>query len=81
MIQLDIWSRTKKSDSATLVHTLPVGSQRCGKIKSGYILTRVIDIEKSPINPLVFTSGRMASRVHNKRLAEKRREPYASAMT
>jgi len=48
---------------------------------------RVIDIEKSSFNPLVFTSGGMAPECNraNKRLAEKiaekRREPYASVIT
>jgi len=49
---------------------------------------RVIDIEKSSFNPLVFTtSGWMVPECNrvNKRLAEKivkkRREPYASAIT
>jgi len=48
---------------------------------------RVIDIEKSSFNPLVFTSGGMAPECNrdNKRLAEKiaekHREPYASVTT
>ena len=48
---------------------------------------RVIDIEKSSFNPLVFTTGGMAPECNrvNKRLAEKiaekRREPYASVIT
>jgi len=49
---------------------------------------RVIDIEKSSFNPLVFTTtGRMAPECNrvNKRLAEKiaekRREPYALVLT
>jgi len=48
----------------------------------------VIDIEKSSFNPLVFTTtGRMAPECNrvNKRLvekiAEKRKEPYASVIT
>jgi len=44
---------------------------------------RVIEIEKSSFNPLVFTSGVMALECTkvNKSLAEKHREPYASILT
>jgi len=48
---------------------------------------RVIDIDKSSFNPLVFTSGGMAPESNrvNKRLAEKiaekRREPYHLSYT
>jgi len=47
----------------------------------------VIDIDESSFNPLVFTTGRMAPKCNrvNKRLAEKiaekRRELYASVIT
>jgi len=47
----------------------------------------VIDIDESSFNPLVFTTGRMAQESNrvNKRLAEKiaekRRELYASVIT
>jgi len=51
------------------------------------ILQRVIGIEKSSFNPLVFTRGRMApecakvNKSHYENIAAKRMEPYASVMT
>ena len=62
--------------------------QQHEKEKKDKFNQRVIDIEKSSFNPLVFTtSGGMAPECNraNKRLAEKiaekRREPYASVIT
>jgi len=48
---------------------------------------RVIDIEKSSFNPLVFTSGGMApeytrvNKILAKKIAKKSKEPYATVMT
>jgi len=61
--------------------------QRHEKEKKDKYNQRVIDIEKSSLNPLVFTTGGMAPECNrvNKRLAEKiaekRRKPYASVIT
>jgi len=61
--------------------------QQCQKEKKDKYNQRVIDIEKSSFNAFVLTTGGMApeyNRVNKKlaeKIAEKRREPYASVIT
>jgi len=90
-----LWNSCEK----TFFNTHPISQSYSGKsladvyqqhekAKKDKYNQRVIDIEKSSFNPLVFiTTGGMAPECNrvNKRLAEKiaekRREPYASVIT